>query len=232
MQFVFWNKKIIFLGWMLLFYNTTSAQLNMPNHDGKRVFFGVTFGINRSDFKIIHHPSFIFSDTILSIESARGPGFNLGIVSNFKLVNHLDLRILPSLSFVERNIIYNQIDKSIVEKKIESINIEMPFDLRLKSDRYGNFRVYALCGAKFAMDLNSNAKNRKLREQIKVGSFDAAVTYGGGVCFYFPMFILSPEFKIYQGLFNTFSRDPNMIYSRSLQGLRMRTFLLSLHIEG
>jgi hypothetical protein len=217
---------------MMLGFTSINAQLNMPNHDGKPMFFGVTFATNRSDFKIIHHQSFINSDSILKIESQRGPGFNLGIVCNFKIINHLDFRVLPSLSFVERNLIYTQIDKSIVKKTIESINLEFPFDLKLKSDRYGNFRVYALCGTKVAYDLNSNAKNRKLREQIKVNALDVAVTYGGGISFYFPMFMLSPEFKIYQGTFNTFARDPNLIYSRSIEGLRMRTFILSLHIEG
>lgn len=227
------HKKIVLLLLLVLIAQLpVLAQLNMPNHDSKRLFFGVTFAYNRSDFKVIHSEEFKYSDSILVIESKKGPGFNLGIVSNLRLIKHLDLRALPSLSFAERNLLFTMTSDTIMEKTIESINIELPVDVKLKSDRYGNFRVYALAGAKFAYDLNSNAKNRKQKDQIKVLPYDFSISYGGGCSFYFPMFILSPEIKIYQGMMNTLSSDPELIYSRNIDKLRNRTILFTIHIEG
>jgi len=224
----------IVIGFMLilLHINVAQAQMNMQYHDNKKLFFGVTFAYNRSDFKIIHSNEFLYSDSILVVESEKGPGFNLGIVSNFKLIKRLDLRVTPSLSFAERNLLFTTIEDTTINKTIESINLEIPVDLRLKSDRYGNFRVYALLGAKFEYDLNSNAKNRKLKDQIKLDKYDLAISYGGGFSFYFPMFILSPEVKIYQGIFNVHSQNPDLIYARMIDKLLMRTILFTIHIEG
>ena len=67
------------------------------------------------DFKIT--PQSIQADTLFILKSQEQKGFNLGIVSNFRLGRNTDLRFLPTLSFAERDINYTiEIDGEIRRK--------------------------------------------------------------------------------------------------------------------
>ena len=74
------------------------------------------------DFKIT--PKAIQADTLFILKSQDQKGFNLGIVSNFRLGRNTDLRFLPTLSFAERDINYTiEIDGDLeeIKKDIESL---------------------------------------------------------------------------------------------------------------
>ena len=102
-------KRISFLLIFMLYSFCVWAQrhtvpLNLPNYDRKPVHFGFLVGLNSMDFKITANA--IQADTLFVIKSQNQKGFNLGIVSNFRLGRNTDLRFLPALSFAERDIIY------------------------------------------------------------------------------------------------------------------------------
>ena len=82
------------------------AQFNVREYENrfsvKPYHFGISLAYNTSDFKIKFADEFINHDTILSVESTHGPGFNLGIISNLRIGNYFDLRFIPSLSFSEK----------------------------------------------------------------------------------------------------------------------------------
>ena len=107
-------KKVLSILIFVLIAQTSWAQrhtvpLNLPNYDRKPVHFGFLLGINSMDFKIT--PRALQADTLFIIKSQEQEGFNLGIVSNFRLGRNTDLRFLPTLSFAERVINYTiQID--------------------------------------------------------------------------------------------------------------------------
>jgi hypothetical protein len=58
------------------------ANFNFNAFNKKTYYFGITLGYNNSFYRIVHDRSFILNDTVKILESARGPGFNLGIVTN------------------------------------------------------------------------------------------------------------------------------------------------------
>lgn len=183
-------KKVGFLFLLLFLPLLADAQQNLIKHDHKKLHFGIVLGYNQTRFNITHSESFINHDSIKLVESPNTPGFNLGIVSNLKLTNHLDLRVIPTLVFAEKDLRYTEFrpgaDEEIINT-IESIYLDLPIGLKFKSDRfYDNFRFYVLGGLKFDYDLASNSKKRKANDIVKLGTLDMAVETGFGFEFYFP----------------------------------------------
>jgi hypothetical protein len=115
---------------------------------------------------------------------------------------------------------------------VESVITTFPVQLKFRSDRIGNFRVYMLAGGKVDFDLASNAKARKADDMIKLGKLDYGVEAGMGFNFYFPSFILSPEIKISNGLGNLHTRNEGLNYSRVLDQIKSRMIVFSIHLEG
>ena len=110
--------------------------------------------------------------------------------------------------------------------------MSFPLQVRLKSDRINNFRVYTLAGIKYDFDLASNAGARNSENIVKVKKSDFGVETGIGFQFFFKYFILSPEIKFSYGLSNMHSRDESLKYSNVIDKMHSRMILFSLHFEG
>lgn len=213
------------------------AQYSIMEHDdqnmSRKFHFGVALGYNKSDFKITLDSNFIVQKTILNVQSVKAPGFNLGIVTDYHLGRYFDLRLIPALSFGEKDIKYTQKDSSLpVVKKIESVYLEFPLLLKYKSKPYKNSRMYAIAGLKYSIDMQSNATARRAENLIKIKKDDYLFEYGIGIELHMPMAIVAPEIKISYGLTNVLQNDDVLIYSSVLSRLRTRTILFTIHLEG
>jgi opacity protein-like surface antigen len=224
-------QKLIIVLISSAFCLNVSAQRNVMEHYNRKIYFGITLGYNMSNYKVVHSSDFVTNDSILEVNSRRGPGFNLGIISNLKLNNYFDLRFVPALVFADKKIIFTQNNKEIT-KTTESIYTEFPIMIRFKSQPWKDMKVYVLAGMKYSLDLSSNAKARKAFDQIKIKRNDLSYEYGLGLQFFFPLFIFSPELKFSNGVFNVHQPDRNLIYSNMLDRLNIRTITISLHFEG
>lgn len=221
----------------LLFLPELKAQtriVNMEDHDDKAYYFGLTFGFNQSSYRIKNAASFANTDTFLSIQPRWGSGFNLGIMGNLKLNKYVDLRLIPSISFVEKGLTFNQPNKptEIAEKSIESIYIHLPLQFKFKSDRLHNFRFYGLVGGKLDYDMAANANSRKKDEFLKFKPMDLGFELGFGLEFYYPNFIFSPEIKLSEGLMNQIYIDRSLPLTNAIDQIRTRSIVFSIHLEG
>lgn len=235
-------RKIAVAAILLTTVYTSNAQraveLNLPDHDDKPYYFGIVLGFNSSHYNITHHPYFLQRDTISVVESKNSGRIHLGIMANIQLTKHLDLRGYPlNLIFSEKVFGYTQKlpsePTSTFEKQsVESIVMSFPFQVRLKSDRINNFRVYTLAGMKYDFDLASNSGARNSDNIVKVNKSDYGLEGGIGFQFFFPYFILSPEIKFSYGLTNVHSRDESLRYSNVIDKMNSRMILFSLHFEG
>jgi hypothetical protein len=147
------------------------------------------------------------------------------------------MRFNPQLMFTDRSIIYQMryADRDLgsnVTQRVESVIATLPLQLKFRSDRIGNFRVYMMGGGKLDYDLASNAQARKAEDLIKIQKMDYGVEAGVGFNFYFQSFILSPEVKISNGLNNIHARDASLKYSSVLDRIQSRMIVFSIHIEG
>jgi len=219
-------------GWLAQAQKFGADSYNFREFDQKSYYFGITLGYNTSGYKPFRSKDFINSDSITAIESINGPGFNLGIVTNLKIGNYFDLRFLPTLSFVERNIQYRKFSGGLSERSVESVLVETPFHLRYKSAPYKDIRLFVIAGVKYAFDVASESRARQAETLVKIAPTDFSIEAGAGIQFFFPYFIFSPEFKVSQGIGNILIYNPNLEESTVLEKVLSRTFTISLHFEG
>lgn len=215
----------------------SQMDLNLADHDSKPYFFGITLGFNLARFQTEHHPRFLEYDTVLIAEPLNSGGFSLGLLATARLSGRFETRFNPQLMFTERNIFYrlkysDPLDGIDVTKKVESVIFSFPLQVKFRSDRIGNFRVYMMGGVKADIDLAANARARRAEDLVKLEKFDYGIEAGMGFNFYFPSFILSPEVKISNGLRNIHSRDVNLKYSNILDRIQSRMIIFSIHLEG
>jgi hypothetical protein len=216
---------------LILEQQAVAQPRNHMQYLNRKLYFGISLGFNTQNFRIVHDESFIYNDSVRSITSTRGPGFNLGIVSNLALGKYFDVRFVPALVFGDKKLKYD-INGNVTSRSIESIILDFPVTVRFKSQPIGDVKFYVLTGMKYSLDLASNAKARRADDQVKVFRNDLAIEYGLGMQIFFPLFIFSPEIKFSQGIMDLHARNQDLIYSSTIDKLFSRTLTLSLHFEG
>lgn len=236
-----YRSKISFTVICLLFFIAANAQFesssNLPEHDGKLYYFGIMLGGNSSYHKLTYTSEFRDPNTkIGSIESLPKGGFQLGLLANLQLSRHFDLRFYPlNLSFSRQALQIDSLNPVVISNKSEKIDVDaitmsFPLQVRFKSDRINNFRVYSLGGVRFDKILNSKTYNNNPLLQFRKSDF--AVETGLGFQLFFPYFILSPELKFSYGLSNIHQNDANEKYSKLIDRMSNRMISFSLHFEG
>ncbi|UYW01346.1 PorT family protein [Flavobacterium agricola] len=183
--------------------------INLENFDQKRIHYGFYLGLNSYDFK------FDYKDVAEDIEVKSSVGFNVGIIGNLKLTEHLDFRFEPGVSFSSRNLIFPYIlDDFDKTREVKSTYINLPFLLKFSAKRTGNIKPYLIGGYSYAMNLSSNYNatddnyNGKFRMKRGTGNLEA----GLGIDIYFEYFKFSPSIRGVFGLDNEII-DDNTPYS-------------------
>lgn len=213
---------------------TGGRNANFQDFQGKKFYFGLTLGFNSSRYTPFRSEEFLFSDTIVSVTSLNGPGFNLNMIGNLKIGQYFDFRFLPGFSFAERKLNYtrNTRGRNETQRSVQSVFVELPFHFRYKSEPYRDKRVFLVAGVKYSFDVASESRTRQADDLVRISPHDFHVEYGAGVQFFFPYFIFSPEFKVSHGIGNTLIFNPNLDESTVLDKVLSRTFTISFHIEG
>jgi len=221
---------------------TSFAQLrdgvNLPDNDDKAYHIGIVVMGVSSRFQISHHPNFLQSDTVLSVYPQNTGGIGIGGMHTFKIGSHWDARVVfPQLLFANKVMTYElkypeSGESAVTHKTIESILLGIPVQVKYKSDRINNFRVYMMGGVKWETDLSSKARAKNADDLVKLKSSDFGIEAGIGFNFYMRYFILSPEIKISNGISNVHSRDPNLKFSNVIDKIQSRQIVFSLIFEG
>jgi len=220
----------------------TFAQLrdymNLPDHDSKKYYLGIGFMFESSHLQVSAHPQFLQSDSILYVNPGNTGGFGVSGMFTFRLADHLEFRFaFPEFIFASNSISYHvkfppSGEQPLATKQIQSLLLGFPAQVKFLSDRINNFRVYMLGGINYRYDLASNSSARKADNLVKLVPSDMSIEAGVGFQIYFPVFILSPELKISEGIKNIHSRDPNLQYSNVIDKLKSRMIVFSLIFEG
>src|SRR5450755_758426 len=226
---------------ILSFSIQTRAQMrdgiNLPNTDDKFYHLGIALIYNNSHFQVTPHTNLLLNDSVLSVTPENTGGFGLAGMHTFNINRHLEFRIVfPELMFSYKNLTYSTTfpngQQTTATKQIESILLGFPIQVKFMSDRMNNFRFYVLGGVNYQYDLASNATERKADDLVKLNPYDWSIEAGIGFQFFFPVFILSPEIKLSNGIINVHHRDPNLIYSSTIDKLKSRMLVFSLIFEG
>lgn len=225
--------------------NRLFAQAWGGGADQNDLSFGFSFSYVQSSYDIAKKANwtqpFIDPQTnapatpyLRGISSTPSAGFAVGFLTRYRLTDHLEGRVTPSLVFADRNVNYDYTDDTRITKSVQTTAVDFPVQLKLKSDRVGNMRVYLIGGLKYSGAIGSRkdqgdniAPTERLLRNVKgYASYEA----GFGFDIYFEYFKLSPEIKLSNSFTNMLVND-NTPYAAPLSRLGLRTLMFSLYFE-
>jgi hypothetical protein len=237
----FWNKHHIHCGKIILcvfiflpalLFSQRNVMENDTKYAEKPYHFGIHLGVGLSDFKIKQNEAFALSDSILSIKSKYGVGFEIGAVMSYHINRFVEVRTVPSFRFADNNITYVFGDETSAKKTISQIYFDCPVEMKFKSEPLKDVKFYLVAGLKYGYDIGGNFKIRKQADQPRQSAHDFGVNYGVGLEIHFPLFILCPEFKVFNSVLNIHQENNTLPYSKYIKGLYNRTFSFSINFEG
>ena len=236
------RKQIIITLALFALSGTCFAQIGRKplyreERDLKPFYFGLSLGGAQTGLNINKSSYFLQNDSILVAEPGNGPGYSLRLLATAKLSNRFEIRFNPGLVLgVNRSFTYTLGSRQLFEEEkvirlIQSNLATLPLHFKLNSDRIGNFRVYALAGIKYDIDLASGARNKNNDGNIKLKASDFGAEVGIGFNFFLPFVTVSPEIKFSNGFSNLHARDENNKYSAALDRLTSRMIQFTIHLE-
>ncbi len=245
-------RYILFLGTFFLVQAVSAQRVVQAwagGADQNTFSFGYTFQYINSSYKILKKPDWrnpyfdqgtnrYVTDSLNSISSPGTAGFALGFLARFNVTDNLEIRTIPTLSFADRTISYQYRTQDLAPDKqmvVSTTQAEFPLELKLKSNRLGNFRAYVLGGVKYAYGIGNQSKQNEadlapLERKLKnVRNFSSYVA-GFGCDIYLEYFKLSPEIKL-SNSFGSVLYPENHPYANPLDKLFLHNIVFSLFFE-
>lgn len=229
------KKIIVFLffasilnGYAQRFKNIFSKDpiINLENFQKKKIYYGFYLGFNSYDFKIDYK-----SETP-DIFVKKTTGFNMGIISDLKLQEYINLRFEPGLHVTKRDLYYpNFSNSSDALREVNSTYIHFPLLLKFSSLRTGNIRPYALGGISATLNLSSDSKliDDNYQQHFRVKSWTTNYELGFGIDLFSEYFIFSPSIRGVFGINDELIRDndPNSPWTGNIESLKTRAVFIN-----
>lgn len=221
-------------------YSQTRGPENLAKFDSRKLHFGFILAYNSADFKLDVNPKYIGGpDSLLGVQHASVPGFNIQIVSSYALTPGVRVRFLPGLSFQDRvlNFRYLQSDGTVelIEKRVDATFLEFPIDLKFRTLRLQNFAVYFMGGMKYGIDMSSQSKTNNegmgAESIVKIKRNNLSYETGIGTDFFLEFFKFGIEVKYAFGSKNILIQD-NSVFALPIESLRTHLWTVSLTFEG
>ena len=211
-------------------YGQRELPQNNPNYDMQTYHFGFILGYSQQKLNIRYSEFMNNSSDYSQILSDYEPGFNVGIIMDFKIKNNYNIRVTPSFNFTDQKIYYNTVNYSVSQPQNSGLsNFELPIYLKYRSDRINNGRLYVLLGPKLSIDMSSFEKLSD-NENLEFKSQNYSLDIGFGIDIYFKYFKFAPEIKYSYGITNILEKQHNE-YDNYLNSLSSRSLLISLTFE-
>jgi len=207
-------------------------QYNLPFSDAKWLHYGFSIGLHTSSFQLKYSDKFVTNemDSVHSIMPANAFGFSLGFITDFRLEDQFNVRILPKVSFYEFPVDFNYTDGNIDKQLIEATFVEMPILLKYKSERHKNFRVYFVGGIAPGLEVSGKKRKEQSDNRLLTQDFNLNVEMGFGIDMYYPLFKFSPEIRFSKGLLNLLKED-EYGFSDGIESLKMNVVTLYLQFS-
>ncbi|MEY2761127.1 MAG: hypothetical protein RLZZ96_1027 [Bacteroidota bacterium] len=214
-------KKSIFNGFIIalcLSFSLKSqvhkyVQLHDEYYDNKPVHFGFMISHASTNFLLGAAPKYLSNaapSLALNASSPKTSGFQIGGTVNYAYDKHYEVRSGLNIALYERQIEFNEVTPTGINTTKsyfrESTWLEIPVNLKYRSLRRKNHRIYIMGGFKLGIEANV----KRTGEQIQAKTTDVSLEYGFGFEQFYKFFKFNPELK--------FSHGVNNLYLSSLGG--------------
>ena len=248
-------RKLPFLYLIVLlnFNSIFSQSENLGQFDDKFFHFGFALSNNHSGFNLKSFSPLPpgNNDSLQSVLVLGKPGFSLGVVTSINVNPNFKIRfVLPTLSFLERDIQFTYLDPSSLTetvhiKTMNSTYLDFPILFKFRTNRIHNFAMYGITGFRYGIDMTSNIDVNNgvdLEDQvIKLTKTDFGTEVGGGVDLFLNYFKLGIELKLAVGMKNLLYLTPEKSlelnetptnFDNAIESLRSKVWTLSFTFEG
>lgn len=222
---------------------------NRPYTDLRPFHFGVIIGTHMQDMELVNAgPQVIVGEdgtsqeTLVSTDQSRwDPGINVGVLGEFRLSQHFQLRVAPMMYFGSRHIVFRDLKNIDTDgrpqesrQEMKSAYIACSADIIFAAPRFNNHRPYLMAGVSPMINLNT-----KSSDYLRLKRQTMALELGVGCDFYLPFFKLRPELKFVYDLGNTLDtkhpaelRDKNQLkFAQSVSEAHTKMIVLSFYFE-
>lgn len=231
----------LFLIFQLSFHDSATAQVgNLSKFDSRTLHYGIQIGLTQSKFDLALNEDAALRDTMQGVTSYYTPGFHIAIIGDLRLNDYFNLRLLPGVTIISRNLSYSweqgylSTHRNAEEQRLaESVYGDLPLELKFRAKRYGDFRPYITGGVSYGFDFASLRRNRNRNNEsiVRLQASDLRYTMGVGFDVFLRYVKFAIEFKMNFGVINLEVPD-NDIYIRSMEQMMSRTFMLGFTFEG
>ncbi|MGV6830911.1 MAG: type IX secretion/gliding motility protein PorT/SprT [bacterium] len=228
------NKKVLLSLIATLVFVAGNAQLfskeriqNNQNFDKQFLSWGYFLGFNSYDY------NFDYNQNLDDIIVERTAGFNVGLIGNMRLTDHLDLRLEPGLYITKRFLNYNpsyfqgqEFTQADLEREVRSTYIHIPLLLKISTKRVNNIKPFIVGGISTAINLSSNEENP---DDNAVGQFRQKSNMlfyevGFGIDLYLFWFKFTPSIRGVFAMNDEIVRDndPNSPWTSNVASMKTR----------
>ena len=204
--------------------------LNLENEDKALLNWGYFLGFNQYDFK------FEYTNDLQDILVNKTIGFNVGLIGELRLHEHLDLRFEPGLYYGTRTLGFPGFsEENDAIREVKSTYINFPLLLKASTKRIGNWKPFLVGGFSASLNLGSNEdslddnSSGTFRMKSQVFNYEL----GFGIDFYTEYFKFSPSIR---GVFAITDElvpdnDPTSPWTANIDALRTRGVFVNFTFE-
>lgn len=221
--------------WHLQLLGQTQRVQNQPYADQKLYHIGFSVGLCSEDLILTHTGAVASNGEAWFAEiPSYSMGFTVGFIADRYLSQYLNLRVLPTLYFGEKNYVFKeQTSMKEYSTTIRNNYLSLPVMLKFSAQRVNNYRPFVTGGAYVSSELGG-VKN----QAVRLKNFDYGLQLGVGCNFYLPLFKFCPELRFSFGLRDLIDKERKDLtdndlrkYTNALASGKSRMISLVLNFE-
>ncbi|MFV8837855.1 type IX secretion/gliding motility protein PorT/SprT [Salinimicrobium soli] len=234
-------KKLLIIAIIIFGALPMQAQLfsgenviNNPNFDKQRWSWGYFLGFNTYDFNFdyINYQPSPLTGKDFSVDNTIG--FNVGLIGNMRLSEHLDLRLEPGVAFNRINFQFFKADGDSF-REINSTYVHVPLLLKFSTTRINNFKPFVVGGVSTSLNLSSNENNPddNFEGQFRMKTNSYYYEIGFGVDLYMFYFKFTPSIRGVFAINDELVRDddPNSRYTGNVDKMSSRAVFINFTFQ-
>lgn len=234
-------KKYLLIAFLLFSALPAQAQLfsgedviNNPNFDQQRWSWGYFLGFNTYDFDFDYKNYYPTPLTGKDFHVDRTIGFNVGLIGNLRLTEHLDLRLEPGVAFNKINFQFFKADSQTF-REINSTYVHVPLLLKFSTTRINNFKPFVVGGVSTSLNLSSNENNPDDNSdgQFRMTTNSYYYELGFGIDLYLYYFKFTPSIRGIFAINDELIRDDNVnsIYTGNVEKMSTRGVFINFTFQ-
>ena len=215
---------------------------NNPTFDQQRWTWGYFLGFNNYDLNfdyigLNYNPQTQENqeETGQDFSVDRTIGFNVGLVGNLRLTDHLDLRLEPGVAFSRINFQFRKSEPDSF-REINNTYVHIPLLLKFSTTRINNFKPFIVGGVSTSINLSSNQNNPDDNYDGQFRMKTSAYYYeiGFGIDLYMYYFKFTPSIRGIFGLSDEIVRDdngPESIFTGNIDKMSTRAIFINFTFQ-